>query len=117
MTKEIVDYVYCSTCRKQVSNKVGLEVIVHAWVQCSECLAEDAWQPREIAARVAQRQMPTHELMKKLEALPWRDLAGLVFYLVGYMSVQSPQVWDTYCEGIKASPYFSEETQEKEAGP
>lgn len=35
---EKIDYVTCSKCGKRVSNKLGKEVVVRAWVECVECL-------------------------------------------------------------------------------
>ena len=32
------DYVHCSRCGKQVSNRVGRELVVRAWVECPECI-------------------------------------------------------------------------------
>ena len=39
--KKLIDYVCCSKCGKQVSNKVGKELIVRAWVECSTCAAKE----------------------------------------------------------------------------
>lgn len=35
---EKIDYVMCSRCGKQVSNRTGKEVVVRAWVECPECI-------------------------------------------------------------------------------
>jgi DNA-directed RNA polymerase subunit RPC12/RpoP len=32
------DYVRCSRCGKQVSNRTGKEMVVRAWVECPECI-------------------------------------------------------------------------------
>jgi DNA-directed RNA polymerase subunit RPC12/RpoP len=42
---DIIDYVACSRCGKQVSNKVGVELVVRAWVECPECVIKEDVKP------------------------------------------------------------------------
>lgn len=37
----MIDYVTCSKCGKQCSNKTGQELIVRAWVECPECIEKE----------------------------------------------------------------------------
>ncbi len=96
-TQRLVDYVACSKCGKRVSNLVGKELVVRAWVECPECLAE-APKPTEYP-----------DLQKKLEIMPLEDLGRTMFWLTGFMSEQSKEHWDKFCEAIKSSPCFPKE--------
>ena len=49
-----MNYVGCSRCGKQVSNNVGVDVVVRAFVECPECI-ERASEPVELAATDSQQ--------------------------------------------------------------
>ncbi len=48
---EKIDYVTCSKCGKRVSNKVGKELIIRAWVECVECLMGATGSERDLGVK------------------------------------------------------------------
>ena len=51
-----------------------------------------------------QKALECQALQKKLESMTLEDLGRTMFWLTGFMSEKD--CWDTFCEGVKSSPYF-----------
>ncbi|MBA7625500.1 hypothetical protein ES703_32930 [subsurface metagenome] len=52
------------------------------------------------------RKMELYELHAELEKMTQEDLTRTLFWLEGFMSEQDREIWDKFCEGIQASPYY-----------
>lgn len=58
-------------------------------------------------------EMTIEELMKKLDSMSQRDLSMGMFWILGYMCMQSKEAWDGYCKSLLSWPRFPKDEEQK----